>query len=824
MPFSRYLQDGLDDDVEHHDQAPVQFQLPSFMYAGGVPTLAPGGGAEVVPYSPSWYTNVDSFENTYTPVTSDVSLVSMITAPSPLGMPMYSASGFDLLSILARVATRPNPRIVLGPVDLTCSFVVVDVRRYDHPIVYCSPSFCRLTGYSEHEILGRNCRFLQAPGGAVLRGEQRRFTSHQSVTLMKKALVADKEVQTSIVNFKKDGSAFINLVSVVPILGGVTGSKHEANDVAYHVGFQVDLTEQPNVILEKLRAGTYLIEPEPTSANVNHQQLKSSPTDQKKAYTVQTVHMSPTLAVMLKNRKFMQSLPISTSTTVPPPLSASASAKDPQATAMANNSPLSLILLEYAPDFIHVVSLKGAFLYVAPSVRNVLGYEPAELVGKCMADLAHPEDVVPLERQLKESSALVRTGDANDETGGGAQVRPVDVLFRARTKGGRYVWVECRGRLHVEPGKGRKAIVLSGRAREMARVEWRDVVRGAGGLSPPVVNVVQGRKRKSVGSAMRKEERVVVETEFWAMVTGVGRSAGALTVLGKGVKDVLGWEPEDLVGKRIGTLVLDAAEAAVEEALRDDNGDTVHSMYCALRRKDGGTQQVLLAFYRSVPWRDAAVVVQLNVSPAPVLVQVKRVDGASTSVVQHPLEANIFEDLETTRNSSWQYELQQLRFANQRLKDEIKALEIQLGDVRSPTTTNSTSSKSTTTTIVPAAPSSTRSLAPAASSVPSHAAQLGFANLEMGVNSYSGQTLPLPLAFSGYPSASSVYPNPQSEVEVSSPGSGSDGYYSQQQPSQLMQGLYAPVPLPVTGGRPSSSSLMQMAGAALEWGTVKRGF
>jgi hypothetical protein len=74
---------------------------------------------------------------------------------------LYSTSGFDMLGVLARVASRPNPRIVLGPVDLTCSFVVVDVKRYDHPIVYASPTFHRLTGYEQNEIIGRNCRFLQ---------------------------------------------------------------------------------------------------------------------------------------------------------------------------------------------------------------------------------------------------------------------------------------------------------------------------------------------------------------------------------------------------------------------------------------------------------------------------------------------------------------------------------------------------------------------------------------------------------------------------------------------------------------------------------------
>ena len=88
-------------------------------------------------------------------------LLSLITSvglnvPPPPCLPIYSTSGFDVMSILARVATRPHPKIILGPVDLICSFVIVDVRRYDRPIVYPSPSFYQLTEYEDHEVIGPN--------------------------------------------------------------------------------------------------------------------------------------------------------------------------------------------------------------------------------------------------------------------------------------------------------------------------------------------------------------------------------------------------------------------------------------------------------------------------------------------------------------------------------------------------------------------------------------------------------------------------------------------------------------------------------------------
>ncbi|KIK90845.1 hypothetical protein PAXRUDRAFT_661950 [Paxillus rubicundulus Ve08.2h10] len=58
--------------------------------------------------------------------------------------------------------------------------------------------------------------------------------------------------------------------------------------------------------------------------------------------------------------------------------------------------------------------------------------------------------------------------------------------------------------------------------------------------------------------------------------------------------------------------------------------------------------------------------------PPPVPV---RMDAEGSSTPLHPLNVSLFEELETGRGSSWQYELQQLKFANQRLHEELYALE-----------------------------------------------------------------------------------------------------------------------------------------------------
>ena len=124
------------------------------------------------------------------------------------------------MSIIARVATRAPSKIIQGPVDLTCSFVVVDVRRFDRPIVYTSPSFYQLTGYEDREVMGRNCRFLQSPVGNVRKSEESRYVAPETVQHLYRAVVSDKGCQASIINYRKGGQAFINLVTIIPIAGG----------------------------------------------------------------------------------------------------------------------------------------------------------------------------------------------------------------------------------------------------------------------------------------------------------------------------------------------------------------------------------------------------------------------------------------------------------------------------------------------------------------------------------------------------------------------------------------------------------------------------
>ncbi|KIM91749.1 hypothetical protein PILCRDRAFT_57985 [Piloderma croceum F 1598] len=578
-----------------------------------------------------------------------------LNAPSSLGLPVYSASGFDLLSVLARVASRPRPQIVLGPVDLTCSFVVVDVRRYDRPIVYASPSFCQLTGYAEHEVIGKNCRFLQAPGGNVKRGDERRFVAPDTVRHLYKSVIADKECQASIINYRKNGQAFINLVTVIPILGGVLNRPEEADEVVYQVGFQVDLTEQPNAILQKLRDGSYIVNYSTGTATATPS--LAMPLRDRRFSSHSSNAVSKDLRALLAEPSFLKSIPLSKSTIA-------SSTADKGDSPPEGNKMLNLLLLESTPDFIHVLSLKGSFLYVAPSVRRVLGFEPEELVGKSISDYCHPADLVPLMRELKESSVV--SGVGHDGQGSpvmqAGPLKTVDLLFRVQSKSNGYVWVECRGRLHVEAGKGRKAIILSGRTRNMPNIDW-GAVGHAGGLTP---SVHDHDMRTSDGTHVDRER------EFWGMVS----VQGTFLVVGAGIRDMLGWGAGEVIGKSILRFVVEEnGRQVLEEQLThmQERVDPVGIM-CEMGDKEGRSSPVQVVLYRGREQGSTR-------SPFPVICQIKALDSSPSVTTQHftrSYQMNVFEELETSRGSSWQYELQQLKFANQRLMEEVNMLESSL--------------------------------------------------------------------------------------------------------------------------------------------------
>ncbi|TPX38215.1 hypothetical protein SmJEL517_g00414 [Synchytrium microbalum] len=405
---------------------------------------------------------------------SSLPMPAAIMPPSGLSLSgIYSSTGFDMLSVMGRISTRANPVIAIGPVDLSCSFLITDARKPDCPIVYASETFERLTGYSGQEIVGRNCRFLQAPDAAVEKGSVRKYTDNNVVFQMRQAVEETKECQFTLINYKKSGEPFINLITVIPI------SLHRLDQVDFFVGLQIDLVDQPQAILNKMKDGTY---------NVNYQiphVIPRNPKEQVSSYAAD-----------------VQSL--MTQTAVP-----SAVALPPLPEVVSN--------IAYGVDFIHILSLRGMFLYCSPvSCRQLLEYDAAEIMGHSLSEFVHPADLVGAMRDLK----VAQTGER------------INVVCRFKRKYTGYIYVELRGHLYEgESGKRTKCFIMSGREKRVGRLSARDTL-------PSNVTVVDTPEGKSIA---------VGASETWGKIS----PEGLILYSCNNSTEVFGRSPDDLYAHNI---------------------------------------------------------------------------------------------------------------------------------------------------------------------------------------------------------------------------------------------------------------------------------
>ncbi len=116
------------------------------------------------------------------------------------------------------------------------SFTISDPARDQNPLVWVNPAFTRLTGYDLDEVLGRNCRFLQGPN-----------TDSTSISRIRSALADERPITEVLLNYRRDGTAFWNQVSISPVFDG-------SGNVVNFVGVQADVTERVMVENERRAA------------------------------------------------------------------------------------------------------------------------------------------------------------------------------------------------------------------------------------------------------------------------------------------------------------------------------------------------------------------------------------------------------------------------------------------------------------------------------------------------------------------------------------------------------------------------------------------
>ncbi|MDR4517482.1 MAG: PAS domain-containing protein [Nitrosomonas sp.] len=103
---------------------------------------------------------------------------------------------------------------------------LADPDQEDMPLVYANKAFETITGYSQEETLGKNCRFLQ--------GSDR---DQEAVAKLKAAINNKEAVEVTLRNYKKNGELFYNHLMMMPLFDS-------KDNLLYFLGVQYDATEQ----------------------------------------------------------------------------------------------------------------------------------------------------------------------------------------------------------------------------------------------------------------------------------------------------------------------------------------------------------------------------------------------------------------------------------------------------------------------------------------------------------------------------------------------------------------------------------------------------
>lgn len=100
-----------------------------------------------------------------------------------------------------------------------------DPNKPDVPIVFANRAFRNMTGYEEHEVVGRNCRFLQGPD-----------TDRSSLDRIRHAIEQEDVIVVEVLNYRKDGTTFWNALHLGPIYDA-------AGKLVYFFGSQWDVSD-----------------------------------------------------------------------------------------------------------------------------------------------------------------------------------------------------------------------------------------------------------------------------------------------------------------------------------------------------------------------------------------------------------------------------------------------------------------------------------------------------------------------------------------------------------------------------------------------------
>ena len=113
--------------------------------------------------------------------------------------------------------------------EIDLGVTISDGRQPHQPIIFCNQAFIELSGRPMEEIIGFSCSFLQGPE-----------TNPKTVQSLSKAIQEQQAITVEILNYKQNGEAFWNELSLNPIFSS-------DGNLKYYVGIQSDITQRKRI-------------------------------------------------------------------------------------------------------------------------------------------------------------------------------------------------------------------------------------------------------------------------------------------------------------------------------------------------------------------------------------------------------------------------------------------------------------------------------------------------------------------------------------------------------------------------------------------------
>ncbi len=109
----------------------------------------------------------------------------------------------------------------------TTGITIADMTRPDAPLIWVNAAFSELTGYPDHQVLGRNCRLLQGPAT-----DQRTIAELGAAVA---AVAAGRQIRTRLLNYRADRMPWCNELQLSPV-------RDARGALTHYIGVQHDVT------------------------------------------------------------------------------------------------------------------------------------------------------------------------------------------------------------------------------------------------------------------------------------------------------------------------------------------------------------------------------------------------------------------------------------------------------------------------------------------------------------------------------------------------------------------------------------------------------